>query len=222
MLQYVKKEVSLNMKYTITNDDFEIFDLPDLDSRMGAIRENLQPKFHLMGQYLIEQLQPSFKNQLYLHIAKHARRKVNPPKDTWLAISSNKRGYKKHPHLEVGLFDDRVFIWLSFIYELPHKNLLANSFLSNLDFIENTIPKHFEISQNHMQKDTFLVNDIHLIDILTEYKKIKKSEILIGQQIMKDDPILQNPELFNNRIIEIFETLAPIYHFALETIEIQG
>lgn len=205
--------------YTFAQSDFEIFDLPDLDSRMNAIKELLQPKFQLMGQDFITQLQPSTNRELFLHIAKHARRKVNPPKDTWLAINSNKRGYKQHPHFEVGLFDDRVFIWLSFIYELPTKGLLANSFLDNITFLEDTIPDTFEISQNHMQKGTLKVNEIDLQTVITQFKDIKRSELLIGRQIMKNDPILQNSNSFNQTVLHIFETLLPIYTLALDTIE---
>lgn len=207
-------------KSTFTKYDFEIFDIPDLDGRMNAIKEILQPKFKEIGQTLIEELQPSTSRNLYLHIAKHARRTVNPPKDTWLAISSNKRGYKKHPHFEVGLFDDRIFIWLSFIYELPNKKLLGNSFLSNIEFIEKTIPKHYVISQNHMQKGTHAVKDSDLVELITQFRDIKKSELLIGQQIMKDDPLIGCPEDLHTHILEIFTTLLPIYQFALETIEI--
>lgn len=207
---------------TFSQSNFEIFDLPDLDSRMNAIRKTLQPKFKLMGQDLISQLHPSTQRELFLHIAKHARRKVNPPKDTWLAINSNKRGYKKHPHFEVGLFDDRVFIWLSFIYELPHKHLLANSFLTNIDFMNKTIPKSFEISQNHMQKDTLKVKDIDLATVITQFRDVKRCELLIGRQIMKDDPVLNDSDAFNDLVLNIFETLLPIYTFALDEIEFNG
>ncbi|WP_143522844.1 DUF1054 family protein, partial [Pseudomonas sp. 2822-15] len=82
---------------------------------------------------LAQQLSMSLGNEMFLHIAKHARRSVNPPNDTWLAICHNKRGYKKHPHFQVGLFDDHVFIWLAFIYELPNKQNIAQKFLNNMD-----------------------------------------------------------------------------------------
>ena len=36
----------------------------------------------------------------YPHVAKHARRSVNPPKDTWVAFATSKRGYKMLPHFK--------------------------------------------------------------------------------------------------------------------------
>ena len=38
-----------------------------------------------------------------MHVAKHARRSVNPPIDTWVAFAPNKRGYKMLPHFQIGL-----------------------------------------------------------------------------------------------------------------------
>src|SRR5699024_11327687 len=67
----------------------------------------------------LEDVRAMVGSDMHLHIAKHARRTVNPPNDTWMAIAGNKRGYKKHPHFQVGLWDDHLFIWLAYIYELP-------------------------------------------------------------------------------------------------------
>src|SRR4029453_11001355 len=37
------------------------------------------------------------------HVAKHMRRTVNPPDDTWVAFAADKRGYKKHCHFKVAV-----------------------------------------------------------------------------------------------------------------------
>src|SRR5699024_8349621 len=104
-----------------------------LAERMTAIQTNIQPKFKQIGEQLRADLSIALGEELYLHIAKHARRTVNPPKDTWLAICDNKRGYKKHPHFQLGLFDDRLFIWLALIYELPNKPNIAQSLIDEFD-----------------------------------------------------------------------------------------
>src|SRR5690625_444201 len=104
---------------------------------MKAIQERIQPKFREIGTRLTDDLSSMIGSEMYLHIARHARRTVNPPNDTWLAIAGNKRGYKKHPHFQIGLWDDRVFIWLAFIYELPGKAEIAGTFLQNIGEIES-------------------------------------------------------------------------------------
>src|SRR5690625_5408059 len=77
---------------------------------MTAIQERIQPKFKKIGEALTEDVRAMVGSDMHLHIAKHARRTVNPPNDTWMAIAGNKRGYKKHPHFQVGLWDDHLFI----------------------------------------------------------------------------------------------------------------
>lgn len=200
-----------------SNKDFETFKIDGLDNRMEAIRERLQPKFKEIGSELNEDLSIILGNDMYLHIAKHARRTVNPPKDTWLAISANKRGYKQHPHFQVGLFDDRVFIWLAFIYELPNKKLIANAFLNNFDAVAAIIPDDYLISLDHTKKDAFIKKEIGeegLMDALTNFRDVKKVELLIGKHIDASDPILKDGGRFMELTKETFSTLVPLYQLA--------
>ena len=116
-----------------TYNDFDTFNIEGLSNRMEAIQGRIQPKFRAIGEPLTQDLSILLGNEMFLHIARHLRRKVNPPNDTWLAICNNKRGYKQHPHFQVGLYDDHLFIWLAFIYELPNKQKIASTFLDNID-----------------------------------------------------------------------------------------
>lgn len=197
--------------------DFETFQIDGLDGRMAAIKERLQPKFREIGEELNQDLSMLLGNEMYLHIAKHARRTVNPPKDTWLAISANKRGYKQHPHFQVGLFDDRVFIWLAFIYELPNKERIAATFLNNFDTVYETIPDDYMISLDHTKKDAFRKNELGddgLADALTRFRDVKKVELLIGRHILASDPILADGDRFMELTKETFRTLVPLYQLA--------
>src|SRR5699024_10240460 len=153
-----------------------------------------------------------------LHIAKHARRTVNPPNDTWLAIAGNKRGYKKHPHFQVGLWDDRLFIWLAFIYELPHKTEIAKTFIDNESMLTN-LPKDYYISLDHMQKHGETIETIDLDKALTRFRDIKKGEFLIGKYIFSDDPILKDGDALYKEIKNVFETLIPLYKQAFTAIK---
>src|SRR5690625_6876523 len=98
-----------------TSEDFKTFQIDGLSERMSAIQERIQPKFKEIGTHLTEDLSAMVGSEMYLHIAKHARRTVNPPNDTWLAIAGNKRGYKKYLHFQFGICYDIVFIWIAFI-----------------------------------------------------------------------------------------------------------
>ncbi|XJZ28356.1 YktB family protein [Bacillota bacterium Lsc_1132] len=201
-----------------TKKDFDTFQITGLDERMEAIRERIQPKFQAIGQPLTNDLSILTGNEMYLHIAKHARRTVNPPKDTWLAIAANKRGYKQHPHFQVGVFDDHVFIWLAFIYELPRKAEISSHFLAHFDEVLKWIPKDFVISLDHTKKDAETVETMGedgLRSALERFRDVKKAEFLVGRHIASSDPLLKNGKKFIQVTKETFETLVPLYKLAL-------
>ncbi|AFS71457.1 DUF1054 family protein [Exiguobacterium antarcticum] len=131
-----------------TKEAFETFQIDGLEQRMEAIRERIQPVFKQIGQEVLPDLTVHLAEDIYVHIAQHARRKVNPPNDTWMAFSPNKRGYKMLPHFQVGLFDDHLFIWLAYIYELPNKSQYATKLLQH-QHILHTLPSDFVISYDH-------------------------------------------------------------------------
>lgn len=200
---------------SFTKDDFQIFTVPGLEQRMELIRSHIQPKFQAIGSNLVSELEMKLGNDMYLHIAKHARRTVNPPNDTWLAIAHDKRGYKKHPHFQVGLFDDHVFVWLAFIYELPNKKQIGQALLDQIQLIKE-LPEDYVISVDHTQKDAFPVtNADEMVKALERFRDIKKGEFLIGKQFSTDDPILQNGDEFINTVKNIFFTLLPIYKVSM-------
>jgi uncharacterized protein YktB (UPF0637 family) len=198
--------------------DFNTFKIEGLEPRMEAIQERIRPKFQAIGQVLTDELSILAGNEMFLHIAKHARRTVNAPKDTWLAIAANKRGYKQHPHFQVGLFDDHVFIWLAFIYELPFKAEIAKNFLDDFDAVYQTIPKNYAVSVDHMKKESESVKNMGeqgLRKTLERFRDIKKAEFLVGRKLQANDPIVANGEQFLSLVDETFKTLMPLYKLSL-------
>lgn len=196
--------------------DFATFKIDGLEARMEAIQTRIQPKFKIIGDQLTEELSAMVGSEMHLHIARHARRTVNPPNDTWLAIAGNKRGYKKHPHFQVGLWDDRAFIWLAFIYELPNKTNIASTFVQQIDDLRRMIPKDYVISLDHMKKDAESIETIDLDAALTRFCNVKKAELLIGKQFSSDQPIVNNGEAFYEEIKNTFQQLVPIYRLAYQ------
>ncbi|WP_077601042.1 YktB family protein [Oceanobacillus sojae] len=196
-------------------EDFQTFLIDGLDERMEAIQNRIQPKFQVIGEDLVSFLSEKTGQELYLHIAKHARRTVNPPKDTWLAIADNKRGYKKHPHFQVGLFDDHLFIWLALIYELPNKQKIAQNYLNSFNEIKS-LPESFVVSLDHTKKDSISLEELSQKD-LERFRDVKKAEFLIGKHLSYDDPILQNDKELFAAITETYEQLLPLYQLAIDS-----
>jgi len=186
---------------------------------MEAIRSRIQPKFRALGEALAAPLGASAGNEMFVHIARHARRKVNAPKDTWMAFCNNKRGYKQHPHFQIGVFDDHVFLWLAFIYELPNKVAIAEAFLKNARKVKREIPKDYLLSFDHMQKSAVVVGDLtegQFKQALTDFRDVKSAELLIGRHILADDPLLKDGEAFIRMAEHTFETLMPLYRLSLK------
>ncbi len=200
-------------------EDFDTFNIDGLEGRMKAIQTRIQPKFQQLGEELSASLSIMCGRPVYLHIAKHARRTINPPKDTWLALCDNKRGYKAHPHFQLGLFDDHIFIWLALIYELPGKHLVANALLKQVTELQKQIPDSFVISMDHMKKDCLHVQDLDQSDwetILTRLRDVKKSELLVGIHLLPGDDALQSAEALIAKAEQTYTQLLPLYSLACE------
>jgi uncharacterized protein YktB (UPF0637 family) len=88
---------------------FEVFQIPDFDGRMAAIRREVTPRLEALGRLLAPDLSRLLEEPVYPHVAKHLRRRVNPPDDTWVAWGPSPRGYKATPHFEAGVSAAGVF-----------------------------------------------------------------------------------------------------------------
>ncbi|MFD2612866.1 YktB family protein [Paenibacillus gansuensis] len=201
-----------------TQHDFDTFTVEGLEPRMEAIRSRIQPKFRAIGHALTEDMSMLAGQEMFLHIAQHLRRKTNAPVDTWMAFAPNKRGYKMHPHFQIGLFDDHLFMWLAYIYELPEKQAIADRFLASVPLLRETIPQEYEVSFDHMRKDAVKFADLgkeELKTALERFRNIKKTELLIGRRFAANDPILRDGTEFLEAAKETFETLMPLYHLSL-------
>jgi len=202
-----------------TQEDFEVFNIQGLEQRMNGIQQQIQPKFSIIGEQLRASLSVHTGKEMYLHIAKHARRSVNPPNDTWLALCDNKRGYKAHPHFQLGLFDDHLFIWLALIYELPGKQQVASGFLNQLDDVIDAIPQDYVISLDHMKKTNTPVHTLSREDwkqLLIRLRDVKKCELLIGRHIKPDSEILKNSEQLLEYVESTYEQLLPLYELSCQ------
>jgi uncharacterized protein YktB (UPF0637 family) len=84
-----------------TREDFEVFGIPTFPERMQAIKERVRPKLTALGGQLQPALNALVQNEVHPHIAKHVRRTVNPPPETWVAFGPSARGYKKFGYFGV-------------------------------------------------------------------------------------------------------------------------
>lgn len=205
-----------------TQEDFDVFSIEGLDARMEAIKTMIRPKLEALGQHYAPSLSMATGNEMFTHVAKHARRTVNPPNDTWVAWAADKRGYKKHPHFQVGLWGTHLFVWYAVIYESPAKAQVSEAMRTHLEEILSFVPDHFRWSPDHMQPTSTSSAELgkegikKLVDRLAT---VKKAEILCGINIDRHDPILADGTALLARLDETFEILTKLYRIAQPTTE---
>lgn len=212
------------MSFTgFTKEDFEVFKIEGLDNRMEALISRIRPKLEALGQQFTPYLSMLTGQEMFAHVAKHARRTINPPKDTWVAFASNRRGYKMAPHFQIGLWESHLFIWFAIIYEYPNKQEFGKKLGSNLDAIFSEIPGDFTWSLDHtkpkaIKHQTLAKEELH--SMFQRLSTVKKAEILCGYQIPCDQAINMSPEEFLMKTESVFETLSPLYRLTYnETIK---
>lgn len=197
--------------------DFDVFDVPGLEARMSVLIERIRPKLNELGTLLAPVLTELCGEPMHAHVAKHARRKVNPPNDTWVAFAPNKRGYKAHPHFQIGLFGSHLFVQFAIIYESDKKSVFAEHASQQIDEIIKHIPSHYVWSGDHMipvgDKQGDLGHD-GLIKLLERLRTVKASEALCGIMIDRNDPLLLNGQAFIDKVIETFRTVLPLYRMS--------
>lgn len=206
-------------KVGFSTEDFKTFTIEGLEPRMEAIRSSIQPKFQLIGEELRLYIETLLNQDMHLHIAQHARRTTNPPKDTWLAVAANKRGYKKHPHFQVGLFDDHLFVWLAYIYELPGKQDIAKLFLENEHDIKETVPNSYMVSLDHTKKQAEPFQTLDLTASLERFRDVKKAEWLVGRHFSATDPLVQDGEALMNELKSTVQTLLSLYKLSYTALQ---
>jgi len=82
-----------------SRDDFRIFEIEGFSVRMQQIAEHLQPRLTRLGNELAPELARKLHMEFFPHVAKHLRRSVNPPHETWAAWGPSPRGYKRYAYL---------------------------------------------------------------------------------------------------------------------------
>ena len=73
--------------------DFKVFDEPSFKGRIGGIRQRLRPKLEAIGHSLAPGVGRSTGGEVFAHVAKHARRTVNPPAARSITATSSERSF---------------------------------------------------------------------------------------------------------------------------------
>ena len=80
-------------------EDFLVFRISGFSARLNEIYARIRPRLIRLGEQLAPELGRRLHSEFFPHVAKHARRSVNPPPETWTAFGPSARGYKRYGYL---------------------------------------------------------------------------------------------------------------------------
>lgn len=197
--------------------DFNVFTIDGLDERMEAIKTQIRPKFEELSTHFAPTLSSLTGDEMFVHVAKHARRTVNPPKDTWVAFAPNKRGYKMLPHFQIGLWGTHVFVWFAVIYEAPIKSAYGRILADQIDHIKEQIPQSFVWSKDYTKpavEKMSALSETELKGLFERLEHVKKAEILCGINVSKEEAVNMTGQQWIDLIDDTFQTLTPLYELS--------
>jgi uncharacterized protein YktB (UPF0637 family) len=199
-----------------TTNDFNIFTRPTLEERMDGIKAGPRPKLESLGRDLAPALGALTGQEMHPIVAKHLRRKVNPPNDTWVAWSANRRGYKMMPHFQVGMWHSHAFIQAGVIYEAQGRDLFAANLLANVDAIRAAIPSHFRWLEDYTQPQGIRHADMTDDDfgrIANRLRTKKEADAMVGLSVDASEVVRQGAA-FGETALGVLRTLLPVFRLA--------
>ncbi|WP_309122100.1 DUF1054 domain-containing protein [Paenibacillus sp.] len=197
--------------------DFDVFTIPGLEPRMEALIARVRPKLTALGEALAPDLSALAGAEMFPHVAKHARRTVHAPNDTWVSWAANKRGYKMLPHFQFGMFASHAFAQFAIIYESDKKTVFAQALERDLKKIKKLVPSSYVWSMDHMKPEGTPhreMTDDAFRRMAEKLAGTKQSEVLVGIRLDRDDPLLSDGPALYETIRSTYETLMPLYRMS--------
>lgn len=190
------------------DQDFHVFDDQTLPGRLGKIQQYIDPKFTAT----VTDLAPVFAKlsmPIYAHISQHRRRTKNPPTDTWVAFSTSKRGYKMLPHIEIGFWDDRFFIWLAVLEEAKERQMLLSQLKEDLVL---QLPAGFECGGDHTDKNCGVPLTRENYQALMATQTQRHAEWQVGRNFLRGDEFFTLTAVEQTQVIrDVVTALLPVY-----------
>ena len=200
-----------------TSSDFKIFDLTGFQPRMAAIRAQIRPKLEALGADLLPDLSRITGGETFGHVAKHARRTVNPPDDTWVAFGPDKRGYKKHCHFKVAISRRCVRFLFEAGPEYADKKKWVGAWKKNTGRLAAALRKAKGLTwfkNEHDEEPAAILADLTSEEVARlgdELTRTRDGQFVLGLLVSESDATKWGSEEYRKAAIATFEALAPLY-----------
>jgi uncharacterized protein YktB (UPF0637 family) len=193
-----------------SRDDFEVFGIPTFPERMQAINERIRPKLTTLAAHLQPALNDMANSALCPHVAKHARRTVNPPPETWVAFGPSPRGYKKFGHF--GLIVSRGGLHTRVVVkdEAENRPQMAKVLLDRAEALAQLFAEH-KVARydrwDYMGIPELIEPTVDFWKGVTEVLAKKTGGLDIGVGW----PVNRAVQLTDEELLAAFEALLPLY-----------
>jgi uncharacterized protein YktB (UPF0637 family) len=197
--------------------DFRIFDVKGFQPRMTEIRARVRPKLDAFGGSLASSVSRSVGGEVFAHVAKHARRTVNPPDDTWVAFGPDKRGYKKHCHFKVAVSRHTVRFLFEIGPEHAEKKRWATAWKKNAGKLSPVLRRMKDLAHfknEHDETPAAALGDMTpeaLVELADEIVRTRDGQLVLGRVVAADEAARWTEAQYRTAALETFRALLPLY-----------
>ena len=197
--------------------DFKVFDVKGFQSRMAEIKRRIRPKLEAMGHTLVPAVSRATGGPAFSHVAKHARRTVNPPDDTWVAFGPDTRGYKKHCHFKVAVSRHCVRFLFEIGPEHDDKKRWAAAWARSAGKLGPVLRRVRDLAwfeNEHDEDPTTPLTDLtpdRLAGLADELVRTRTGQIVLGRAVAADEAARWTEAQYRSAALETFRPLAPLY-----------
>jgi uncharacterized protein YktB (UPF0637 family) len=197
--------------------DFRVFDTKGFQPRMSEIRGRIRPKLEALGHSLAPGVSRATGSPSFAHVAKHARRTVTPPDDTWVAFCPDLRGYKKHNHFKVAVSRHCVRFLFEVGPEHAEKKKWASAWkrsASKLGPVLRRVRGLAWFKNEHDEAPAAPLADLtpdQLGALADELLRTRDGQLVLGRAVPADEAARWTEAQYRSAALDTFRTLAPLY-----------
>ena len=197
--------------------DFKVFDVSGFQSRMDAIRTRIRPKLETLGKSLAPAVARSVGDDTFAHVAKHARRTVNPPDDTWVAFGPDPRGYKKHSHFKVAVSRNCVRFLFEIGPEHDDKKRWLAAWRKNADTLAPVLRRVKDLAwfaNEHDETPASALGDLKpgdLVDLGDLLVRRRDGQLVLGRAVLAGEAQRWVDAQYRAAALDTFRALVPLY-----------
>jgi len=199
--------------------DFKVFEVKGFAQRMSEIRARIRPKLETLGQRLLPELSRAIGAEAFAHVARHARRTVNPPEDTWVAFASDRRGYKKHCHFKVAISRNAVRFLFEVGPEHADKKRWAAAWKKSapkLGPVLNRMKGLGYFKNEHDEQPAALLADLSVDELGAlgdETLRTRDGQFVVGRAVPAAEAARWTEAQYRAAVLETVRALSPLCRF---------